>query len=478
MKITTFRIGITSLSVNIILYILSVIQALGVGHGSSGVFFVKLFMIFNFPIFRLVSLFQFSGGVFLVILLSTFFHTTLAWCYLLLSKRKAKSMNTIVLMIFIINLFFLPSLTFGEGESLSFLRNEMAKGYFEALPHIKIAKFYYDRGNKLLAFYLLEDVRRHLVPSQEFDKAFYKIFSQEFEQRSKVEFPYSDKELPSMEKLLSEVLNYLSEEPQKAEQILISAIEKYPKVGEFYFHLAIIYQNKNMFTKAKEFFMKAAGRSPYNPHIQAWVGRYFLKVEKKPEEALGYYLNAYFLDPHFYETEYVESRVRMINWESASEIVNDFDRKNSLGDLLAHENPVVVLEALKVIKSKWQSRYLEKIMLLLEHDDRAVRWEATMVLKERLAESSDNQITMLLSDNDFRKRGLATYIAVYKWREKSFPYIKELLSQEITLVQYDAIEGGEKGKQFLMSLSLKGLHPRTQAIIDYEREPHKDEKQN
>ena len=43
--------------------------------------------------------------------------------------------------------------------------------------------------------------------------------------------------------------------------------------------------------------------------MQAWAGRFFLKAASKPAEALDYYFRAYFLEPDYYETEYVESRI-------------------------------------------------------------------------------------------------------------------------------------------------------------------------
>ena len=50
-----------------------------------------------------------------------------------------------------------------------------------------------------------------------------------------------------------------------------------------------------------------------NVMVQAWTARFFLKAVSKPREALDYYYRAYFLDPDFYETEFVEARIaRMV----------------------------------------------------------------------------------------------------------------------------------------------------------------------
>lgn len=55
--------------------------------------------------------------------------------------------------------------------------------------------------------------------------------------------------------------------------------------------------------------MRAAGLARESATVQAWTGRFFLKAESKPKEALDYFFRAYFLDPNCYETELVESRI-------------------------------------------------------------------------------------------------------------------------------------------------------------------------
>jgi Tfp pilus assembly protein PilF len=90
---------------------------------------------------------------------------------------------------------------------------------------------------------------------------------------------------------------------------LETAVASHPDDGELLFRLAAEVQESGDLPAAERLFIRSADLAPKQPTIQAWVGRFFLKAEAKPRAALAYYLRAYFLDPNYYETEFVEERI-------------------------------------------------------------------------------------------------------------------------------------------------------------------------
>jgi tetratricopeptide (TPR) repeat protein len=86
-------------------------------------------------------------------------------------------------------------------------------------------------------------------------------------------------------------------------------VKAHPQDGELAFHLAAEVQEGGDLPGAEALFLRAASLAKDNATIQAWTGRFFLKAESKPKEALEYYYRAYFLNPDYYETEFVESRI-------------------------------------------------------------------------------------------------------------------------------------------------------------------------
>ena len=77
--------------------------------------------------------------------------------------------------------------------------------------------------------------------------------------------------------------------------------------------MAVVLQDDKKIQEAEEHFVRAAALAKDSPHIQGWTGRFFLKVKLDGPKALEYYLNAYFLDPHFYDSEHAEDRIWKIS---------------------------------------------------------------------------------------------------------------------------------------------------------------------
>ena len=86
-------------------------------------------------------------------------------------------------------------------------------------------------------------------------------------------------------------------------------MKDHPGDGELAFHLAAEVNASGDRAAAEPIFVRAAALAPKSATVQACTGRFFLKAASKPMEALDSYFRAYFLDPDYYETEYVESRI-------------------------------------------------------------------------------------------------------------------------------------------------------------------------
>jgi len=261
-------------------------------------------------------------------------------------------------------------------------------------------------------------------------------------------------------------------EPRKVKPLLEQGLAKYPNDGDLMFRLAATLQETGDLDKAEAAFVKAATLAPKSVGVHAWVGRFFFKVRKDNERALPYYLNAYFLSPHAYETEYVESRIRNIYFTQAQvNFQNQIKAKKPLIDLLSDPNPQIVALALEQIGNEWKPTYVDPVSALMGHEDQGVRWGATQVLKKNVDSSFDPKLRALLKDNDLRKRGLAAYIAVYRWKSASFGLMDELLAESAQLLRYDALsaltlEGGPAGKQRALAHADREKHPKLKQLLE------------
>jgi len=260
--------------------------------------------------------------------------------------------------------------------------------------------------------------------------------------------------------------------PTKAKSLLSEAREKFPNSGLFVFDLGRILQNDGKLAEAEESLIKAAELSPDNPTIQAWTGRFLYKVRNNKTRALEYYLNAYFLNPHTYETEFVESRVRNISAELAeAEIEKQIKGGTPLEKVLADSNPMVVELALARMAERWKGSYMEPVLKCLEHDDEGVRWAAGEAIKKIADRTFDEKLKAFLIDTDLRKRGMAAYLAVHLWKQGSFEIIKAMLKEPSQLLRFDAIsalmiEGGEEGRKIVLEHAAAESNPTLKKLIE------------
>jgi len=243
------------------------------------------------------------------------------------------------------------------------------------------------------------------------------------------------------------------------------------------FASARIFQREGKLDEAEKILVEAAQQSPESANIQAWTGRFFLKVRVNKTKALDYYLNAYFLDTETYDGEFAESRIRNLNWDLAqAEIAKRNQSGVPVEELLSDKNPVVVDQALQQMVKTWKASYLNAVLNCLDHDDEEVRWIATQLIKSHVDRSFDPTLKVLLNDKDLRKRGLAAYLAVHLWKRDSFEIIKKMLTEDSELLRFDAIsalilEGREEGRRIALEYAVNEKHPILKQVLEKAKQP-------
>jgi tetratricopeptide (TPR) repeat protein len=285
----------------------------------------------------------------------------------------------------------------------------------------------------------------------------------------------------SEDALLIRIEELIKIEPGKAKSLAADSRTKFPRSAGLAFDLGRIFQAEGKLTEAEQLFVEAAELSPESSVIQSWTGRFLFKVRNNKPRALDYYLNAYFLDPHAYETEFVESRISNLSWELAqAEIEKQTRAGTPLEKLLGDSNPLIVEIALGRMSENWKPSYLDAVLKCLEHDDGGVRWVANEAIKTHTDPSFDAQLKALLTDGDLRKRGLAAYLAVHRWKADSFPVIRRMLTEESELLRFDAVsalilEGGEDGRRLAFSHAASERNPNLRKLIEQAKKQKSDQ---
>lgn len=428
--------------------------------------------------------------------------------------------------------------------TLERLREDYAMRYLEPEPHMALARYFRDHGDRLEAFWVLESARRERFEEVDFNAAFKKYFlaekpfdnSKEAESKlladlardpkshdalaaladihiSREEYAKAEQYLAKLialhpdhfedvealaevfrreekgaqsETLLREwarlhpetpeayrfrAAQFSEKESDKAAALLSEASAKFPREASFPFVLAGLRLRAGGLKDAEALYLRAAELAPGSSYIQSWVGRFFFKAAPDDRRALDHYLSAYLLDPHAYESEFVESRIPKLHRRLAEA---SFREQQSHGVPLAKSledpDPFVVSRAMQEMDKPWKSEYFKTLVALMAHDDGSVRWEATEMLKAKADASFDPTLTALLQDKDLRRRGLAAYVAVHLWKQRSFEHIRRMLRDDAQLVRFDAvsalvIEGGPEGRQLALEHAAREPHPKLQKML-------------
>jgi tetratricopeptide (TPR) repeat protein len=317
-----------------------------------------------------------------------------------------------------------------DDPQLVQLRRQLALRYMEPGSHLQLAKYYLQKGDRLQAFHIMEYARRTFLEAQ-FNQAFQTHFG-----------------------------GPRSTTLSKPAEALLNKARELDQAGDT--------------KKAEDYFAKAAEQSPGSVEVQTWVGRYFFKNRRDNLRALPFYLNAYFLNPHAYETEFVESRIRTINYEEATIRYRQLAQKDaSLEEILKEPNPTVIVLALEQIVENWRPAYLQPVLSAMAHDDEQVRWLCTEALQKHVDQSFDEDLKVLLQHRDLRIRGLAAYVAAHLWKERSFDLLRNMLNDEAQLLRFDAIsslsrDGGNEGRKILIAHRRRETNPGLRRLIDKE----------
>jgi len=121
-----------------------------------------------------------------------------------------------------------------EDSTLERLREDYAVRYLEPEPHMALAKYFRDRGDRLEAFYVIEGARRERFDKKEFDAAFAKYF--------------------------------LGEKPfdnsKGAESKLLAELARDPKSSDALHDLADIYVSREEYAKAEQYLAKVIALRP------------------------------------------------------------------------------------------------------------------------------------------------------------------------------------------------------------------------
>jgi Tfp pilus assembly protein PilF len=263
-------------------------------------------------------------------------------------------------------------------------------------------------------------------------------------------------------------------DPAAARSIMTEALKAYPDSAPLHYTNAAMLHESGSLPEAAAEFEKAASLDPRSAFIQGWTGRFFLKVMNDPERSLRYYLNAYFIDPDFYDSEYAEGRIRSLGTAlGPAHYRSELAAGKSALQLLDSADPYVAGLAVQEAAKSWSPEVQQHVVGLLKHDDDSIRYGAATLLGEKVDASFDDELRNLLRSPDLRVRGAAAYIAGARWKENVVPILKPWLSEKPELILYEAVSvliesGGEPGKAALREFRDSGhaKAPRLVAILD------------
>ena len=274
-------------------------------------------------------------------------------------------------------------------------------------------------------------------------------------------------------------------DPKAARSVMAEALNRYPGDAQLHYTHAVFLHESGSLPEAAAEFEKAASLAPRSAFIQGWTGRFFLKVMKDPEKSLYYYLNAYFIEPDFYDSEFAEGRIRTLGTQlGPARYQSERRAGRSALQLLDSDDPYVASLALQEAAKAWSPEVQSRVVGLLQHDDDSIRYHAAAILGEKADETFDEELRRLLRSPDLRVRGAAAYIAGARWKENVVPLLKPWLKENAELILYEAVSvliesGGERGKAVLRAYrdSARVKAPQLVAILEtIDRPPGSDQK--
>jgi tetratricopeptide (TPR) repeat protein len=256
-------------------------------------------------------------------------------------------------------------------------------------------------------------------------------------------------------------IDELFEKKVDARALVDEALRKYPNDPTLHFDLGIVFERADDLAGTQREFDTAVRLGPSNVHIVGWVARFYFMRKIDLRHALELYLNAYFLDPEFYETEYAEDRIRKLAPEVALAIMKKAaSNELSPPDLLPFQ-PAVEKVLLRAAEHNWNADFATGALKILGSQDEVNRATAMNLLITHRDPQTEKQILQLLNEPAICKRGMAGYVAV-KWNPQyAIPIVKTWLNDPEELVRFDAISallesGGSEGRKLVQDYSSSG----------------------
>src|SRR5262249_29803001 len=176
-----------------------------------------------------------------------------------------------------------------KAPTLAELQRAYAMDHFDPEPHMALAKFHHDRGNRLLAYYILETARRTRFEAKVFDAAFDKIFrgvkpfdnSKEAEEKLLAKHKKDPTDAAALFGL-SDI--YVSREDwKKAKLFLNKLIAVKPQEYENYEALAEVYRRGKDDKKAGEILKGYFKKHPDS--VESFERKIGTLMRKEPEKA-------------------------------------------------------------------------------------------------------------------------------------------------------------------------------------------------
>jgi hypothetical protein len=243
-----------------------------------------------------------------------------------------------------------------------------------------------------------------------------------------------------------------------------TAPESHLRLARYHYDLGNKVQAFYIAEYAREMF----GDEQFTPAFQK-VARVTLKDPRVPspkdkldeDKALSSYIDLYFSDPHYYDGEYAEFRIKTIT-SSRKQAWWEGRKKDGipLEQLIAEEkNPRVLDVVVTRARERWEPSMVPAMFSMLGNDDPSLQSQALHML---LAHSNDvtgtkaEEIKGMLKGEDLVKRAMAALLLVKCFGPAEYPLLKEGLDSGIELVQVDTIQAlsqiaGQEGRAYLRS---------------------------
>ena len=306
------------------------------------------------------------------------------------------------------------------------LRNQTATKYTDPESHLRLAKYHYDNGSKIQAFYISEHVRK-VFGDEAFEPAFNKIAAVKLhkspEFKNKQEYKQYCQENPnSFEAFMFDLEGNLHN--KAGEKIIKDALEKYPN----------------------QYVLKAT------------AAKFYLKTLNKKEKALPLYIDLYFDNPHFYDWEYAEFRVKQITSSLKKSWYEErIKRGQPLIEIVAKEtNPRVLDVVIEQSRSNWVNSLTPVMLEMLKNDDPTIQSRALHTLLNNSDSLKDSdEIINMTKNEDLVIKAISSFLLVKCFSSDRYNLLLDNLNSGIELIQLDTIQalgfmGGDDGKKFLI----------------------------